>query len=82
MTGTCTPKRDWVLCFEQYGEGTRYHIRAVDVAILGDDSLCGLELSGLATRTIKFEDELEESQMCQTCKRHALAAAAKEMEDK
>lgn len=74
-------KRNWVLCFEECGEGTKYHVRDAALDRLLSTSLCGIELDGVATRTIKFEDELDDKEMCQTCKTRGIARGMEEEND-
>lgn len=69
-------KRDWVLCFEQWKATGRFHVRRP-----GEPKprpfFCGLYTGRGAP--IRFEDELDERDMCKTCRERALKAAEAEL---
>lgn len=75
-------ERDWVLCFEQWpGTGARYHVRRPPGALYErgqrEPFFCGLYLADGGQ--IRFEDELDETDMCKTCRNRALKQAEKEL---
>ncbi len=76
-------KRDWVLCFEQWPGGGKFHVRRPDSSTSAFNGcqpfLCGL---GMRSRgPTRFEDELEDADMCKTCRKRGIALGEAEQED-
>lgn len=71
-------ERDWKLCFEQWPGAGRFHVRRPDSFGEGRQPFfCGMYMA--AEGPIRFEDELEERDMCKTCRKRALAQAESEL---
>lgn len=72
-------ERSWVLCFEQWPGGGKFHVRrpmaGTSVPPALPPTFCGRYGAQGPTR---FEDELDEADMCKTCRKRAIAQAEKE----
>jgi hypothetical protein len=68
-------ERDGVLCFEQWPGANRFHVRRPGEP-KPREFFCGLYTAGEGA--IRFEDELNEVDMCKTCRSRALKHAEEE----